>query len=136
MVWGSGVMSVAWYHSIKELIEGMMKNAFAGVEYKFLLVIFSTIMLSGFMVFPFVAVFLTVGKTLLLNVATIVTIILIFWDSARFLGLRRWYVIGFPLATLLFIYILWKSSLKAIFSGVIEWRGTRYALEELRSNKI
>lgn len=136
MLWGKGVMSVAWYHSVKELIEGMMKNAFAGVRYNFLLVIFSTITLFSFMVFPFLAVFLTTGKTLLLNAMTIVAMMLIFWDSARFLGLRRWYMIGFPLATLLFIYILWKSALKAIFSGGIDWRGTRYSLKELRSNKI
>ncbi len=136
MMWGRGAMSVAWYHSIKELIQGMMKNAFAGVEYRFSLVIFSTIMLFAFMLFPFLAIFLTTGKTLLLNVITILAIILIFWDSAQFLGLPRWYVIGFPLATLLFIYILWKSSLKAIFSGGIEWRGTRYSLKELRSNKL
>ena len=136
MLWGKGVMSVAWYHSVKELIEGMMKNAFAGVRYNFLLVIFSTITLFSFMVFPFLAVFLTTGKTLLLNAMTIVAMMLIFWDSARFLGLRRWYMIGFPLATLLFIYILWKSALKTIFSGGIDWRGTRYSLKELRSNKI
>ena len=136
MLWGKGVMSVAWYHSVKELIEGMMKNAFAGVRYNFFLVLFSTITLFSFMVFPFLAVFLTTGKTLLLNAMTIVAMMLIFWDSARFLGLRRWYMIGFPLATLLFIYILWKSALKAIFSGGIDWRGTRYSLKELRSNKI
>jgi glycosyltransferase involved in cell wall biosynthesis len=136
MMWGRGMMSVAWYQSIKELIAGLMKNAFAGVNYSFLLVIASTITLFTFMVFPFIAVFLTSGKTLLLNVLTLVAITLIFADNAPFVGLRRWYVIGFPFATLLFIYILWKASFKAIFSGGIEWRGTRYSLKELRSNKI
>ncbi len=136
LMWGHGVLSVAWYHSIKELIAGMMKNAFAGVEYNFFMVILSSIILFGFMVFPFIAVFLTTGKTLLLNLATIAVMILQFWDNARFLGMRRWYVIGFPCAALLFIYIIWKSALKAIFSGGIEWRGTRYSLKELRSNKI
>ena len=88
------------------------------------------------MVFPFVAIFLTTGKTLLLNLATIVVLILILLDNVRFVGLSRWHVLSFPLATLLFIYILWKASLRAIFSGGIEWRGTRYSLKELRRNKI
>ncbi|MBL8206821.1 MAG: glycosyltransferase family 2 protein [Blastocatellia bacterium] len=136
MVWGRGAMSVAWYHSIKELINGLMKNAYAGVGYNFFLVITSTIALLTFMVFPFVAVFLTTGKTLLLNLATIVVLILILLDNVRFVGLSRWHVLSFPLATLLFIYILWKASLRAIFSGGIEWRGTRYSLKELRRNKI
>ncbi len=136
MVWGKGVVSVAWYHSVKELIDGLMKNAFAGVGYSFLLVIFATIALFVFMVFPFLAVFLTTGKTLLLNVAALVALVLICWDNARFLGLRRWYVIGFPFATLLFIYILWKSALRATIRGGIDWRGTHYSLKELRQNKI
>ncbi|HEX4949576.1 MAG TPA: glycosyltransferase family 2 protein [Blastocatellia bacterium] len=136
MVWGKGVMSVAWYHSIRELIAGLMKNAFAGVGYSFLLVLVATVALLVFMIFPFVAVFLTTGKTFWLYVASLVAMVLIFWDNARFMGLSRWYVIGFPFATLLFIYIIWKSALKALFSGGIEWRGTRYSLKELRSNKI
>lgn len=136
MLWGKGVMSVAWYHSIRELIAGLMKNAFAGVGYSFFLVLTSTVALFGFMIFPFLAVFLTTGKTLWLNVAALAVLVLMFWDNTRFMGLRRWYVIGFPFATLLFIYILWKAALKTSFSGGIEWRGTRYALKELRSNKL
>jgi glycosyltransferase involved in cell wall biosynthesis len=136
MVWGKGVMSVAWYHSIKELIDGLMKNAFAGVGYSFFLVLLSTVALFTTMVFPFVALFWLTGKALLLNVVAVIILMTMVADNARFVGLPRWYVVGFPFATLLFIYILWKSALKAIFSGGIEWRGTRYSLKELRQNKI
>lgn len=136
MVWGKGVMSVAWYHSIREMIAGLMKNAFAGVGYSLFLVIMSTVALFGMMVFPFIAVFLTTGKTLWLNIATIVVLILSFWDNTQFVGLRRWYVIGFPFATLLFIYILWKAALRTLIRGGIEWRDTRYSLKDLRENKI
>jgi ABC-type amino acid transport system permease subunit len=136
MVWGHGLMSIAWYHSLKELIQGLMKNAFAGVGYSFFLVLLSTLALLTFYLFPFVAVFVTGGTTLWLNVAIIVVLFLIFRDSTRFVGLSQWHVLGFPFATLLFIYILWKSALTAILRGGIEWRGTRYSLKELRSNKI
>ena len=136
LVWGQGVMSVAWYYALKELIRGMMKNAFAGVEYSLFLVLLSTVALLGCYLFPFVAVFLSSGTTRWLNVAMIVALFLVFWDSTRFAGLDQRYSLGFPLATLLFIFILWKSALSAIFRGGIEWRGTRYPLKELRSNKI
>ena len=136
MMWGNGVMSVTWYHSIKELIDGLMKNTFASVGYSLLLVIASTLAVGTFYLFPLVAPFLTSGKTLWLNLAALVVLVISFCDNARFLGLRRWYVLGFPCATLLFIYILWKSALTAIFRGGIDWRGTRYSLKELRSNKI
>lgn len=136
MVWGKDMMSVAWYHSIKELINGLMKNAFSGVGYSFLLLLFSTVALLTTMVFPFVAFFWLSGKALLLNLIAVVVLMALVADNARFVGLRRWYVIGFPFATLLFIYILWKAALQTLISGGIEWRGTRYSLKELRSNKI
>lgn len=136
MVWGRGVMSVAWYHSIRELIAGLMKNAFAGVGYSVVLLILSTIALLVFMFFPFVAVFLTTGITQQLYVTAIALIALIFIDNARVTGLRSWYVLGFPFATLLFIYILWKAALKTLINGGIDWRDTHYSLQELRKNKV
>ena len=136
MVWGEGLISVSWYHSLKDLIAGLMKNAFAGLEYKFRFVILSSLALFVLSVFPFIAIFITSGKTFWLNLATILAIIIIFFDSARFLNLGRWYGFSFPLSTLLFIYIIWKSALTALIRGGIEWRGTRYSLKELRQNKL
>ncbi len=136
MMWGNGLMSVTWYHSIKELIDGLMKNSFASVGYSLLLVMASTLAVLTFYLFPLAAVFLTSGKTRWLNLAALVVLVVSFCDNARFLGLRFWYALGFPFATLLFIYILWKSALRATIRGGIDWRGTHYSLKELRSNKF
>jgi hypothetical protein len=57
-------------------------------------------------------------------------------DSARFLTVAPWFGVAFPVATLLFIYILWRSMLAALFHGGIDWRGTRYPLAELKANKV
>jgi glycosyltransferase involved in cell wall biosynthesis len=136
MLWGNSVMSVAWYHSVRELVAGLMKNSFAAVGYSLGLVLLSTVLLLTFYLFPFVAIFLTSGSTRWLYIGALVVLLGQVGDSIRFLGLPRWYAVGFPLATLLFLYILWKATLKTLLSGGIEWRGTRYSLKELRSNKI
>ena len=136
MLWGNDVMRVVWYHSVKELIAGLMKNSFAVVEYNLGLVLISTVTMLTFYIFPLVAIFLTSGSTRWLNLAALVVLGFQLSDSTRFLGLPRWYAVGFPVATLLFLYILWKAALKTLFSGGIEWRGTRYSLKDLRSNKI
>jgi hypothetical protein len=49
---------------------------------------------------------------------------------------RRWTGVGFPLATLLFLYIVWRSMLTILWTGGIEWRGTRYPLAELKANRV
>ena len=48
------------------------------------------------------------------------------WDTAQFHGVKRWCGIGFPIATLLFIYIMWRAMLTTIFKNGINWRGTHY----------
>lgn len=136
MLWGNGVLSVTWYYSIKELIHGLMKNSFAGVGYSLWLVFASTIAILACYLFPLVAPFLTSGKTLWMNIAALLLLLISFCDNARISGLRWWYIVGFPFATILFLYILWKSALTAIFRGGIDWRGTHYSLKELRQNKL
>lgn len=136
LLWGHQLLGVSWYHSLSELIQGLMKNSFAGVDYRFSLVLLSTVATVLVYLFPFVAVFLTHGTPRWLYVAAVVVLCLTLWDSARFLFLRRWYALGFPLATLLFLYILWRAALLTTFRRGIEWRGTRYSLKELRQNKV
>jgi hypothetical protein len=46
------------------------------------------------------------------------------------------YVLAFPAAALLFIYIMWRSALIAITRGTIGWRGTEYPLSQMRANRV
>jgi hypothetical protein len=84
-------------------------------------------------VWPFLAIFLTDGATRALNAVSVLLIVLIFWTVN---GTRLAYVIAFPAAALLFIYILWRSALIAVLSGKITWRGTAYPLSQMRANRI
>jgi hypothetical protein len=38
--------------------------------------------------------------------------------------------------TLLFIYIVWRSTILALRRGGLRWRDTHYSLAELRANKV
>jgi hypothetical protein len=58
------------------------------------------------------------------------------WLNAPLAGVRRWHGVGFPLATLLFLYILWRSTLTILWHGGIDWRGTHYPLADLKANRI
>lgn len=58
------------------------------------------------------------------------------WDTSRFHNAKRWYGIGLSMATLLFIYIVWRSMLMTFLNDGISWRGTHYSLAELKANKV
>jgi hypothetical protein len=49
-----------------------------------------------------------------------------------FVDAPYYYALLHPVGTTLFIYATSRSAYKAIRDGAIEWRGTRYALDELK----
>jgi hypothetical protein len=44
--------------------------------------------------------------------------------------------VGLPLATLLFLYIVWRATILTLWNDGIDWRGTHYPLAELKANKV
>ena len=130
---GHDVIVVEWYASVGELIDGLMKNAFAGVDYSLWKVVGSSVALFLMDVWPVAALFLTSGTTRVLNAISVLLLVLVFWTVN---GRRVAYVLGFPAAALLFIYIMWRSALIAVLSGKITWRGTAYPLSQMRANRI
>jgi cellulose synthase/poly-beta-1,6-N-acetylglucosamine synthase-like glycosyltransferase len=139
-VFGQGMLRVEWYASVRELIQGLMKNAFSGVDYRVRVVLVATLMQLAVFVWPFVAIFLTsdlvAGPTRWLNLASVITLVALCWINAPLAGVRRWHGIGFPLATLLFLYIVWRAMLLTLWNDGIDWRGTHYPLAELKANKV
>lgn len=129
-------IGVEWYGSLREMIDGLMKNAFAGVNYSVPQLIGATAGLLLINVWPFVAIFLTSGTTRALNAATAVLVALVFRAVTRRSGTSIWYVVAYPAATILFVYVMWRSALLALVRGSVTWRGTRYPLSELRGNRV
>jgi glycosyltransferase involved in cell wall biosynthesis len=135
-VYGRDLITVEWYASIGELVDGLMKNAFAGVNYSLLAVTGSTAALFLTDVWPFLALVATHGVTRALNGVSVALIVLIFWTGAHHGGPRLRYVLAFPAAALLFAYIMWRSALIAVIRGSVTWRGTAYPLAQMRANRV
>jgi hypothetical protein len=135
-LFGKEMVHVEWYSSVRELIDGLMKNAFAGADYSIAVVVAGSVAQLTFTVWPFFGVFLTHGFTQIINIIIVGGIPLLLWDTARFHGFRRWSGIGFPFATVLFIYIMWRAMLTTLWNQGIRWRGTHYPLKELKANKV
>jgi hypothetical protein len=135
-LFGQGLVRVEWYASVRELIHGTTKNSFAAVDYSLPVVIASTAAQLALNVWPFLGLFLTAGPTRLLNAATVLAILLLCAVNAPLAGVRRWSGLGYPVASLLFLFILWRSTLVTLWTGGIDWRGTHYPLAELKANKV
>ena len=136
MVVGNALLSVEWYASFGELVQGLMKNMFAGVEYSVLATVAAILAQILTSVWPFAAVLITRGWLQTLNGLIVGTILIVFAANAGRLGMRRSYALVYPLAILMFCYILLRSMTITLWTGGINWRGTHYPLAQLRANKI
>ena len=136
MVLGDGLITVEWYASLGELIRGLEKNSFAGVEYSLLAMAAGCAAQLIVFVWPILALFLTSGASWWLNVAILLVLAVLYMDNAHTHGLKRWHCVGAPVTALLSQYIVWRATLKTLWNDGIDWRGTHYSLRELKANKV
>jgi len=136
VTYGRGFVTLEWYASLSDMVDGLMKNAFAGVNYSVWALIGATVGLLVTNVWPFIAVFATTGATRIPYALGVLLIVLIFGTHAHYAGTPFRYVVGYPFAALLFVYVMWRSAVLALVRGTVTWRGTAYPLSQLRSNRI
>ncbi|MEI6083941.1 MAG: glycosyltransferase family 2 protein [Verrucomicrobiota bacterium] len=136
LVLGDDLIKVEWYSSVPELVRGLEKNSFAGLEYSLARLIAATIAQLLVFVWPLVAVVVTIGAVRWLNVGCVLTMAVLYLDNASFPGVKRWHAFALPVTTLFFLYIIWRATLKTICNDGIDWRGTHYSLKELRANRL
>jgi len=133
---GSGMVSVEWYHSLREAIDGLMKNAFSVVEYRPLL------MLAGVPLFlvtglgPLAALLLGSGMVRLIGAVTVLFQLLLHAAAAREVGAPRRAAILFPMVSVLYAWIILRALVLNLSQGGITWRGTFYPLADLKKNRV
>ena len=133
---GSAMVSVEWYATVREAINGLRKNGFAGLDYRVSMVVLATLVLLAIFIAPFIAVFFTVGWTQLLYAAAVALILFQFAGMAWQQKVPVWYGVLFPVASAMIIVVMWNATLYALRHRGIEWRGTHYPLDELRANRV
>lgn len=136
VLYGTGAVRVEWYGSLGEAVRGLEKNAFAGMGYSAPAILAAVAALLLFAVWPWVALFVTSGWTLVLNVVSVGVIALLYFLSSRSSGARRWLAPLIPFAICIFCYTILRSAGLAIWRGEIRWRGTAYPLDELRRYRV
>lgn len=136
VVLGREMVSVEWYRTLREVVLGLEKNTFAALGYSVTAVLAASLSLLLFAVWPFAALLVTSGAALRVYAATALLIVLLYAASTRGSGTRALLAPGFPLAVVLFVFILLRSTLVTLRNGGIRWRGTFYPLSLLRSNRI
>jgi glycosyltransferase involved in cell wall biosynthesis len=133
---GSGMVSVEWYHSLGEAIDGLMKNSFSVVEYH------PVVMLAGIPLFlvaglgPLAALWLGPGPVRIFGAVTVLFQLLLHAAAAREVGAPRRAALLYPLVSVIYAWIILRALVLNLSLGGITWRGTFYSLTELRKNRV
>lgn len=135
-LFGNRFVSVEWYASVRELVHGMMKNSFAGVEYRISMVVATTLGQFMLYIWPFFALFLVGGLTRWIYGIIVLILLLMLGYGAHLCHDSPWLGLGLPLASALLLYIFWRSMIQTLWCQGIYWRETYYPLRQLKANKV
>jgi hypothetical protein len=136
LVAGKGLLAVTWYHSLRELIRGLEKNTFAGMDYNLALAVAGPLTLFLLFVWPYLALLVTDGWVWQVNLLNVGLGLALYADNSLRYGVRWQHVPLFPLTILLMMFIVWNATLRTLLRGGITWRGTYYSLAELKANRV
>ncbi len=132
VLYGQNELLVEWYKSIRQLINGLMKNTFSGFDYNVLKVIGGVAGTLLFFVFPLpvILIFGNSWQRMLLAYMFLFQLVL-YWKMPGSKG-QWWYACMSIYGGIILAYIMTKSAIITIRNGGIYWRETFYPLTALR----
>lgn len=135
VLYGLNMIKVEWYKSVKEFINGLMKNAFSGFDYNLIKVIAGVmgVLLVFILPIPVILFFGNTAQKIMLGF-TLASQLILFWKMPGSKG-EWWFVFTLVYSGLVLVYIFIKAAFTNLRDGGIYWRETFYSLEELRNAK-
>jgi len=135
-VFGSDLISIRWAHGAMGVVNNLTKNFFAVLSFQWWRTLISAFGL-GFLNFgPFLGVWLAHGWARVPYAVALGSMFLIYIGMSWRSSVPAYYFLLHPVSTALFIYTLLRSMVLTLWNDGIEWRGTKYPLEELRKGMV
>lgn len=116
------------------LMNGLTKNAYAGLNYSPLVLVGSTLLLLVTVIGPVLGIL--VGPTLVIRAACAVSLLCVFGIGgyhAKTGNIAPVFGLTLPVSTLLLIGVMFRSAYLTEKNGGVTWRGTLYPLNLLRA---
>ncbi|RIW33598.1 glycosyltransferase [Bacillus salacetis] len=133
MVTAIGLLSVEWYPTLRSALQGLEKNTFAGLYYRYSMVILAVAGVFFSQVFPFLALLSSDTAVRLLSL-TVITLIFFsyFIVIKKMTDFHAGLFFVLPVTALIFIFSIIRAVALTFLRGGVIWRGTKYSLKELR----
>jgi hypothetical protein len=130
---GARAVELEWYRNTGELVRGLEKNSYAMIGFSIPKLVALTVAVVVARYWPMVALFTTAGVTWWLNLGSVVATFLIYLVILRITRYSPHCLWWYPVTALVMLYIIWRGVVLTIRGGGINWRGTLYALKDLKA---
>ena len=141
VVTGRNLVRIRWAHGAWGVVTNLAKNVFAAFRFRIGLLIAGAVATAVMCLLPFAGLVLGVGwdrAWLWPSLVSIAALIALCWRYRRFAdpngAATLLWLLAFPLASLVFIYAMVRSTVLTLVRGGVVWRGTFYPLRELREH--
>jgi glycosyltransferase involved in cell wall biosynthesis len=135
-VFGEDLISIHWAKGAFGVVNNLTKNFFAVLSFQWWRTLASVVGLGFLNLGPFLGVWLAHGWMRAPYGVALGSIFLIYCGMSARSAVPPYYFFLHPISTSLFMYTLLRSMLVTIRNDGIVWRGTKYALEELRNGRV
>lgn len=135
-VFGGDLISIRWAKGAMGVVRNLTKNFFAILSFQWPRVLLSCVVLLFLNLLPFFGVCMAHGWARLPYGVALLSMFLIYLGMSWKSAVPPYYFALHPISTVLFAYTMLRSTLLTLGRGGIEWRGTRYPLEELRKGMV
>lgn len=135
-VFGGDLISIRWAKGAMGIVNNLTKNFFAVLSFQWWRALLSVVGLAFLNFGPFLGVFLAHGWARAPYAIALGSMFAIYIGMSRRSAVPAYYFLLHPVSTALFIYTLLRSTCLTLWNDGIEWRGTKYSLDELRKGMV
>jgi len=135
-VFGADLISIRWAHGAFGVINNLTKNFFAVLSFQWWRTVIAAVGLAFVNLGPFLGLWLTHGWARLPYAIALASLFVIYVGMSWRSRVPAYYFFLHPVSAAMFIYTLLRSMVVTLWNDGIEWRGTKYPLEELRKGMV
>ena len=135
-VFGGDLISIRWAKGAMGIVNNLTKNFFAVLSFQWWRTVISACGLAFLNYGPFLGVFLAQGWARVPYAVALGSMFAIYIGMSWRSAVPPYYFLLHPVSTTLFIYTLLRSMFLTLWNDGIEWRGTKYPLDELRKGMV
>src|SRR5579864_7116099 len=135
-VFGGNLISIRWAKGAMGIVNNLTKNFFAVLSFQWWRAVISVFGLAFLNFGPFLGIFLAHGWARVPYAVALSAIFAIYIGMSWRSAVPPYYFLLHPVSTAMFIYTLLRSMILTLWNDGIEWRGTKYPLEELRKGMV